>query len=90
MYDPKNFQREWRLEEPVKVDDKGHLTGLVFNRSSLGPMCSDRVLFYKFELKRDEANPKKLHMQIYSTSKEGCPMPEGSVEATLFKQGTYE
>lgn len=78
------------MVDSMECDDKGNLNGLVFNRSSLGPMCSDRAFLYKFELRRDEVNPKKIHMQIYTTEKPGFQLPEECVVITLFKTGIYE
>jgi len=90
LYDPQGFQKEFRMMEEIKQDENGYLTGVLFSRSSLGAMCSDRVLAYKFDLARLSENPKKFCMNIYTLDKDSYDIPEGTVCADMFKYGTYE
>jgi len=70
LFDPKKFNKEWRLVEPITVDDQGQLTGTVYTRSTLGPMCSDRVLCWKFIVDKISENPQKYSMTIYTLDKD--------------------
>lgn len=63
FYDPKNMMKEWKIAEPMKVDDNGVLTGEVYSVCTFGPMCSNRFLQWRFEVTR---TPERITMLMYT------------------------
>ena len=63
------------------------MTGTVYLILSLGPMCSNRLCCFDFDVTRDPENPKKITMVMSNVKR---PVPDGCVEVTCFKYGVYE